>query len=78
MESNDQLREVNIKNCTFYSFDDIIRIKDFDINNILIDEKPFENILAYNISYKSLIDCKPLRVRFNKINGFIRVYNGTR
>ena len=28
--------------------------------------------------YKILIDSKPLRVRFDKIDGFIRVYDGTR
>ena len=27
---------------------------------------------------KSLFDFKPLRIRFNKIDGFIRVYDGTR
>ena len=34
--------------------------------------------LDYNISYKSLIDSKPLRIRFDKIDEFIRVYNWTR
>ena len=28
--------------------------------------------------YKSLIDSKTLCIRFNKINRFIRVYDGTR
>ena len=28
--------------------------------------------------YKSLIDSKPLRIRFNKIDGLLRVYDGTR
>ena len=28
--------------------------------------------------YKSVIDSKPLRIRLNKIDGFIRVYDGTR
>ena len=32
---------------------------------------------SLNISYKRLIDSKPLRIRFNKIHGFIRVYDGT-
>ena len=38
MNSNDKLKEIDIKNCTFY-FDDIIKIEDFDFGNILIDEK---------------------------------------
>ena len=78
MESNDELKEINIKNHKCYYFDDIIKIEDFNLSNILIDEKPFENILVYNILYNTLIDDKPLRIRFKKINGFIRVYDGTR
>ena len=32
--------------------DHIIKFEDFDFANILLDEKPQENILIYNISYK--------------------------
>ena len=77
MESND-LKKVNIKNRTCYYFDDIIKLEDFDLDNILIDEKSHENILIYDISYKTLIGSKPLRIRFDKIDGFIRIYDGTR
>ena len=49
-------------------------MEDFDIS---VDKKSYENILVYKISYKSLIDSKPLRIRFDKIDGFIRVYVGT-
>ena len=31
-------------------------------------------VLVYNISYKSLIGPKPLLIRFDKIDGLIRVY----
>ena len=36
--------------------------------------------MIYGISYKTktLIDPKPLRIRFDKIDGFIRIYDGTR
>ena len=47
---NDELKQINIKNCTCYYFDDILKIEDFDIDNILIDEKSYKNILVYNIS----------------------------
>ena len=36
-----------------------------------MDEKSYQNILVYNISYKTLIDAKPLRIRFDKIDEFI-------
>ena len=78
MESNNRLKEIGMKNCTCYHFDDIIKIEDFNLNNILIDEKSYENILVYSIWYKSLIDFKPLRIRFDKIYGFIWVYDGGR
>ena len=32
----------------------------------------------YNISFKTLIASKPLCIRFNKVNQFIRVYDRTR
>ena len=61
-----------------YYFDDIIKIEEFHLHNILKDEKSYENILVDNILYKSVIDSKRLRIRFNIIGGFIRVYYGTR
>ena len=66
----------NHKTC--YYFDDKIKLEDFDIDNILIDEKSHKHILIYDISYKTLIGQKPLRIRFDKINGFSRNYDGTR
>ena len=76
MEHNDELKEIDIKNCTCCCFDDIIKIEDFNLDNILIAEKTYKNILVYNISYKTLIGAKPLLVRFDKADGFIRVYDG--
>ena len=61
-----------------YYSDDIIKIEDYNFDNILIDEKPYENISVYNISYKTLIGAKPLRIRSDKVKGFIRVYDGTK
>ena len=48
------------------------------MGNIKLDEKSYENILVYDISCKTLIAAKPLSIRFNKEDGFIRVYNETR
>ena len=61
----------------FY-FDDIFEIEYFNLDNVLLDEKSCKNILPYNISYKTLIDIKLLRIMFDKINVFIRLYDGTR
>ena len=38
------VKDINIKNDTYYFFDGIIDIKDFDPNNIKIDEKSYKNV----------------------------------
>ena len=76
MESNYELKEINIKNHTSYYFDDQIKFKDFDLDNILIDEKSYKNILVDYISSKTWIVDKPLCIKFNKVDGCARVYDG--
>ena len=61
MERNDELKEIDIKNRMCYYFDDIIKIEDFVLNDILIDEKSYENILVYNSLCKTIIDSKPFK-----------------
>ena len=60
------------------NFDDTVKLEDFGIDNILIDCKSYENILIYDISVQTLIDLQLLDIRFDKIDGFIRIYNGNR
>ena len=55
MDNNDELIEINIENCTRYYFDDIIKMKDFDFDNILIDEKSYDNFLVCDSSQQTLI-----------------------
>ena len=47
MESNNKLKRIDIKNPTCYYFDGIIKIEDFDLGIMLIDEKSYENVLVY-------------------------------
>ena len=60
------------------NFDDIVKLEDFHFDNIFKDEKSHEIFLIFYISYKILIGTKPLPIRFNKIDGFIRIYDVTR
>ena len=62
---NNEYKKVSIKIRTCYYFDDIIKIEHFDFDSILLDEKSYENVSIYDISYKSLIGAKPLRIRFD-------------
>ena len=61
-----------------YYFDDINKLEDFDIDNILIDEKSQENMLIYEISYKTLIGPKLLHIIFDKVGRFSKIYDGSR
>ena len=78
MKSNDELKDIDIKNHTCYYFCDIIKVVDINFSHVLLDEKSHANILIYNISYKNLMGAKPLCVFFNKIDGFIKVDDRTR
>lgn len=49
-----------------------IKTKDFDFGNILIYENLHQNILVYDISYKTLINARPLHIRFDKVDGYVR------
>ena len=46
---NNEFKKIRINNCKCYCFDDIIKLEDFDIDDILIDEKSHENILIYEL-----------------------------
>ena len=76
------IKSIDIKKHTYYVFDDIINIKDFDPNNIKIDEKSYKNILIYYIRYVTIkkdlkIDgVNPLYLIFNKVNGYFQEING--
>ena len=78
IDSNYEFKKNYIKNRTWYYCDDIIKIEDFNLDNILINKKSYENIFVCNVSYKTLSDAKLLRISFDKLDGFIRVYDGNR
>ena len=44
---SNKVKDIDIKNRTYYLFNDTINIKSFDPNNIKIDEKSYKNILIY-------------------------------
>ena len=46
-----KVKYISIEKHTYYFFDDVINIKNFDPNNIKIDETSYRNILIYYIGY---------------------------
>ena len=56
----ENIKQINIKNRTYYFFNDMINIKDFDLSLLNIDKKSYKNIGIYNIGYitiKKIGDC---------------------
>ena len=45
------IKQINIKNRTYYFFNDIINIKNFDSSLLKIDKKSYKNVGIYIIEY---------------------------
>ena len=70
---NNEFKEVCIEIRSCYYFDDMIKLEDFDFDNILINVKSHKMFLIYDVLYKNLISPKNLRIRFDKIDRFIKI-----
>ena len=46
-----EVKQINIKNRTYYFYNDIINLKKFEPNLLKIDKKSYKNIAIYNIGY---------------------------
>ena len=56
-----KIRQINIKNRTYYFCNDIIDLKKCKSNLLKIDKKSYNNIGIYNIGYitiKKIDDCE--------------------
>ena len=51
---SNNVKDIDIKNGTYYFFNDIINIQNFNPSNIKIDEKTYKNILIYYIGYVTI------------------------
>ena len=74
------VKQMNIKNRTYYFYNNIINLKNFNSKLLKIDKKSYENIGIYNIGYitiKKIDDCEniysvnPLYLLVNHANGYI-------
>ena len=59
---SNKVKDVDIKNQTYYSFNDMVNIKNFDPNNIKLDEKSYKNILISYIGYVTIKDLKYIKI----------------
>ena len=56
-----EVKQINIKNRTYYFYNDMINIKNFEPNLLKIDRKSYKNIGTYNTGYikiKKIDDCE--------------------
>ena len=49
-----EVKQINIKNRTYYFYNDMIGIKNFDAKLLKIDKKSYKDIGIYNIGYIAL------------------------
>ena len=78
------IKEINIKNRTYYFYNDIIDIKTFDSNNLKLDKKTYKDLDIYNIGYvtiKKIGDCydgnsvNALYLHIDNASGYIEEIN---
>ena len=79
---SNKVKDINIKNRTYYFFNDTVDIETFDPNNIKIDEESYKNILIYYIGcvpikeYIKIFNVNPLYLIFIYVNGYFEEING--
>ena len=54
LKMRNKVEYINLKNQTYYFFNDVIDIENFDPNNIKIYKKSYKNILIYYIGYVTI------------------------
>ena len=58
----EEIKQIDIKNRTFYFYNDTIDLKDFDARLLKIDKKSYKNIGIYNIGYITIKKLMIVRV----------------
>ena len=80
-----ETKELNIRNQTYYFYNDLIHVKYFHSNLLKIDKKPYKDVNIYCIGYvtiKSFGDCEnihsinPSYLIINSATGHFKEKNG--
>ena len=80
------IKEINIKNCAYYFFNDIISIKSFDSNLLKIGKKSYNDIDIYYIGYitmknldiVNILSVNPPYFVFDKVDAYAEESNGNK
>ena len=82
-----EVKQINIKNWTYYFYIDITDLEDFDVRLLKIDKKSYKNIDIYYIGYvtiKKIDDCEsicsvnPSYLRIGHASGYFEEKNGNK
>ena len=78
------IKEINIKNRTYYFYNDIIDVETFDSNMLKLHKKSYKDLDIYNIGYVTIKEngygydinsVNPLYLRIDNANGYIEEIN---
>ena len=78
------IKQMNIKNRTYYFYNGLINIKDFDPKLLKLDKKSFKDISMYYIGYVTkkseynINSVKPLYLLIVKLDGYIEEKEGNK
>ena len=81
------IKQIDIKNLTYYFFNDMINIKNFDSSLLKIYKKSYKNIVISSIEYitikeiddyENINSVNPLYLIIGKVNGYIKENNGNK
>ena len=81
---SNNVKDINIKTRTYYFFNDIMNIENFDPSNMKIDGKSYKIILIYYIGYVTIKEyakmymVNPLYLIFRYVNGYFEELNGNK
>ena len=82
-----KVKQIKIKNCTYYFYNGTINLENFESNLLKIDKKHYKGIDIYYIGYitiKKIGDCEnihsvnPLYLLINHASGYIEEKNGNK
>ena len=82
-----EVKQIEIKNRTYYFYNNITNLKNFESNLLKVDKKLYKNIDIYYIGYitiKKIDDCEniysvnPLYLLVNHASGYIEEKNGNK
>ena len=81
----EKIKQINIKNRTYYFYNDIIDIETFDPSMLKLDKKSYKDLDIYNIGYITIKkigygydinSVNPLYLRITHASGYIEEING--